>query len=76
MPDYVEIKIKESLDEKWSDRLGGLQVIHTGDTGTLLSGHLQDQPELHGILDRIRDLRLTLLSVSRISVSNSEKEKK
>ena len=66
MPEYYEIKIKGFLDLGWSERFAGLKLSHLEGNETLLSGSLPDQAALHGLLERIRDLNLTLLSVSRI----------
>ena len=64
MPQYYEIKIRGHLDPSWSDRFGGLQLTHLEGNETLLSGPLPDQAALHGLLERIRDLNLTLVSVT------------
>ncbi len=64
MPEYYEIKVRGHLDPCWSDRLMGMKVTHPEDKETLLSGSLPDQGALHGLLERIRDLNLTLISVN------------
>ncbi len=64
MPEYYEVKIRGHLDPCWSDGLAGLQLTHLEGNETLLSGSLPDQAALHGLLERIRDLNLTLISVS------------
>jgi hypothetical protein len=76
MPEYYEIKIKGHLEPRWSDWFGGLKVTNLEGGETLLSGPLPDQPALHGLLERIRDLNLTLISVScgGPSTPYSEKE--
>jgi hypothetical protein len=64
MPEYYEIKIRGHLDPRWSDRFAGLKLTHLEGDGTLLSGLLPDQAALHGLLELVRDLNLTLISVS------------
>lgn len=64
MPEYYEIKIKGYLDARWSDWFDGLTLTHLEGDGTILSGLLPDQAALHGLLERIRDLNLTLISVT------------
>lgn len=64
-PRIYQIRVKGVLDEKWSDWFDGLTVIPQDDE-TLLTGPVRDQAALHGLLARIRDLGLPLLSVSRI----------
>ncbi|NMC80944.1 MAG: hypothetical protein GYA59_16400 [Chloroflexi bacterium] len=64
MPEYYEIKIKGYLDPRWSDWFADLQLTHLEGSETLLAGLLPDQAALHGLLERIRDLNLTLLSVT------------
>jgi len=64
MLEYYEIKIRGHLDQCWSDRFAGLKLTHLEGDGTLLSGLLPDQAALHGLLELVRDLNLTLISVS------------
>ena len=64
MPEYYEIKVKGHLDPRWSDWFGSLTLTYVEDDETLLSGLLPDQAALHGLLERIRDLNLKLISVT------------
>ena len=59
------IKLKGCLDPKWSDWFDQM-VISTEGGETILTGPVADQAALHGLLIRIRDLNLTLLSVERL----------
>lgn len=59
-----EINIKGHLDKHWSDWLGDLAVSYDDQGNTILSGRIVDQAALHGILAQIRDLGLTLISLT------------
>ena len=63
MVDTYRIRVRGHLDDRWSDWLGGLAVQRQEDGTTLLVGPVVDQAALHGVIIRIRDLGLPLLSV-------------
>ncbi len=74
MPDYVEIIVKEVVDKNWSKQFYGMELLQSEDEGTMIAGYLPDKSALHGVLESIRDLNLTLVSVS--SIDQKMKEKK
>ncbi len=61
-----EIQFCGQLDERHAKWFEGLTMIHLPNGDTLLTGPIPDQSALHGILNRIRDLGLELLSVCRM----------
>jgi hypothetical protein len=67
---YV-IRIKGHLDPRWSEWFEGLTVTQTESGETVLSGPVVDQSALHGLLARIRDLNLTLVSVTWVEPKHS-----
>lgn len=77
MPEYYEINIKGHLDERWSEWFAGLKLTYLEGDVTLLSGTLPDQAAIYGLLERMRDLNLTLISVNLggPSTQNCDKEK-
>jgi hypothetical protein len=72
-PSRYEIRIKGLLDPHW-DWLENLTVTHLETGETLLSGPINDQAALHGLLARIRDLNLTLIAVNRFDTLEYRKE--
>jgi hypothetical protein len=60
------IRVKGSLDSRWSDWFDGFAVTPQANDETLLTGPVADQAALHGLLAKIRDLGLPLLSVERV----------
>ena len=60
----VEIRVKGRIDEHWSDWFDDLTITHTDQDETILSGTVVDQAALYGLLAKLRDLGLPLLSVT------------
>jgi hypothetical protein len=60
-----EIRLTGHLDGHWAAWFDGLAVSREGDGTTLISGPVADQAALHGLLQRVRDLGLPLVSVTR-----------
>jgi hypothetical protein len=72
-PAHYEIRIKGHLDARWADRFDGLRFTHESDGTTVLSGPVVDQAALHGLLRRVRDLGMPLLSVVRLTPGDAGK---
>lgn len=65
-PQCYELRIEGHLGQHWSAWFGGLAITNEGDGTTTLGGVVTDQSELHGLLAKVRDLGLTLVSVTPI----------
>ena len=61
-----QIRLEGRLDRRWSDWFDGFTISYPSDNETLLRGRVIDQAALHGLLMKIRDLGLSLLSVKRV----------
>lgn len=61
-----EIRITGHLDAHWAAWFDGLTVSHDDDRKTVISGPIADQAALHGVLQQVRDLGLTLVSMTRV----------
>ncbi len=58
-----EVRVKGHLSQEWSERLENMAITQMPGGGTVLTGPLQDQVALYGVLIKIRDLGLSLISV-------------
>ena len=67
-----EIRLTGRLPERWAAWFDGLTVSQHGDGTTVISGPITDQAALHGLLQRVRDLGLPLISVERIEADALE----
>ena len=63
---WYEIRLQGRLDRRWSDWFDGLTLTAGADGTTTIRGHVVDQAALHGLLERLRDLGLPLLSVAQV----------
>jgi hypothetical protein len=61
-----EIRIAGRLDAHWAAWFDGLTVSHASDGTSVINGPVADQSALHGLLQRVRDLGLPLISVARV----------
>jgi hypothetical protein len=61
-----QIKVKGNLHQRWSDWFDGFAITPQADAATVLTGPVADQAALHGLLGKIRDLGLPLLSIKRL----------
>lgn len=69
-PAHYEIRVAEYLDQRWAHRLDGLEIAHPESGETIIRGEMPDQPALFGVLGRLRDLGVTLVSVRRMGDLN------
>ncbi len=65
-PHFYEIRVLGSLGEDWAEWFDGLAVTTDGEGATLLRGIVPDQAALYGLLARLRDLGLPLVSVRQM----------
>ena len=70
-PARYEFRVDGILDGRWADWFGGLQVSSEG-AQAVIAGLVADQPALHGVLAKIRDLGLCLISVRRLDPNPPE----
>jgi hypothetical protein len=61
---YCVICLRGHLAPRWSEWFGGLTLTHTKDGQTVLAGPIADQAALHGLLGKMLDLNVTLISVA------------
>lgn len=72
MGDAYRIRVEGLLDDCWSDWLEGMAIERQPDGATTLTGPIVDQTALHGVIARIRDLGLPLLSITRLDPNEDD----
>jgi hypothetical protein len=65
-PGRYEIRLKGHLDSRWTAWFDGLTLAHDSDGTTIIHGLVADQAALHGLLQKVRDLGLPLVSVTQV----------
>ncbi|MPZ99122.1 MAG: hypothetical protein GEU80_07240 [Dehalococcoidia bacterium] len=70
-PERHEIRVEGHLDVRWADWVEGMAFTHEVDGTTTLTGPLADQAALHGVLNRMRDLGVPIVSVRRLDSPRS-----
>jgi hypothetical protein len=66
-----QLRVDGHLDHHWSTWFGDLTLTHESDGTTSLRGPVRDQADLHGLLTKVRDLGVTLISVAVIDPSDA-----
>lgn len=69
-PVCYELRIQGHLDQHWSEWFGGLAITPDDDGTTTLRGVVSDQSQLHGLLAKVRDLGVTLVSVTPLDTGS------
>lgn len=62
-PAFYRIKVQGQVDSQWTDWFEDMTISYVEDGNTLISGQVADQAALHGLLKKIRDLGMTLISI-------------
>jgi len=70
-PVVYQIRLKGHLDSQWTDWFECLTITLEEDGNTLLSGPIVDQSALHGLLKKVRDLGMTLISVNQVQINET-----
>ena len=68
-----QLRVAGHLDQHWSPWFGDLTLTHEDARTTCLTGAIADQAQLHGLLAKIRDLGVTLISVEVVDVATTER---
>jgi hypothetical protein len=71
-PGQYEIRLGGHLDSRWAAWFDGMDLTNDSDGSTVLSGPVVDQAALHGLLQRVRDMGLALLSVQQLDPHHTD----
>ncbi len=70
----IEMRVKGYIHPRWSGWFGGLTIRHSDPDETILTGLVQDEAALYGIISRLRDLGLKLISLSSEEIEENQNE--
>ena len=73
-PGQYEIRLKGHLGTRWAAWFDGLSIAHGSDGTTTIHGQVADQAALHGLLQKVRDLGLPLISVTQTESGQAPRE--
>ncbi|MFK7696349.1 hypothetical protein [Paenibacillus sp. HJGM_3] len=73
-PALYEVRLKGHLDARWTYWFEGLSLTHESDGTTILIVRVDDQPALHGLLRKVRDLGLPLVSVIQVDPESANRQ--
>ena len=71
-PERYEIRLRGHLDSRWEAWFDGLSLSNESDGTTIIGGPVVDQAALHGLLQKVRDLGLPLVSVTQVQPDQPE----
>jgi hypothetical protein len=73
-PTVYQIRLKSHLGSEWTDWFEGLTITLDKDGDTLITGPVADQAALHGLLKKVRDLGMSLVSINPIQFNQAQIE--
>jgi hypothetical protein len=71
-PTFYQIRIKGHLDDPWTEWFGGLTITLENNGDTLLTGLVVDQSALYGLLKKVRDLGMPLVSLNPVEAGQAD----
>ena len=69
----VKVRVEGRLDPTWAEWLPGLTITHSGKSETILDGCVRDQAELYGLIAKLRDIGMKLISVQSAATATDGK---